>query len=101
MQKRPAPPKIEPWTPTPDEQRDFESGDKTQEWLYSLPKGALDEYRRKWIAAIDCRIAYSAATEQELMSQIKDHELQRAIIRHIPVPSAIRVVHIYHTKYTR
>ena len=94
MQRRPAP-KIEAWTPTPEEQREFEEGDKTQEWLHKLPANALEPYHGKWIAAKGCEIIASAPTHEQLMAAIGDKDSPCVVIEFVRVPRSKGVVYIY------
>ena len=97
QQEQSAPPSIRPWQPTPEEEQDFASGDKTRDWLYSLSGGELRAYEGKWIAARDCRIAATASSEEELLRQISNDDIQRTIVTYVAPPSSKRVVHIYLT----
>src|SRR5438093_929594 len=86
--------KLEPWTPTPDELRDFQDGDRTREWLMSQPSDVIRKFEGKWIAAIDCAIVASADTQEQLYSQLSDPS-PRLIIEFIPRQCAQRIVYIY------
>lgn len=95
MPRQSAPLNIQPWQPTPEEERDFLDGDKTREWLYSLSADDLRPFEGKWIAARDCRVVVEASSEQEVLRQVSDDEIQKTIVVHVPRPTSQRVVHIY------
>jgi hypothetical protein len=82
-------PLIEPWHPTPEEQKVFHATDATFEWLCHLPNELLRQYRGQWVAAKDCRIIAFGQTIEELHTNLGDTDLETVVVMRLERPGRI------------
>jgi hypothetical protein len=79
-------PSIQAWHPSEDEERAFQAGDGTLQWLLDLPCDAIREYAGKWIAAKDRKVVATADSLEGLLRQLEGSDLQSVIVDRIERP---------------
>ena len=74
---------VKKWNPTPRQVEVHRINKPTLDWLFNLTAAEMRPFAGQWVAAQDCRIIASAATEDELAPLIAHLDRATVIVHKI------------------
>jgi hypothetical protein len=88
MIKKSSPPQIEPWHPTPEQEKQIRRTDATFEWLSQQSGEFFLPYAGRYIAARDREIIAAGESDDALIDQLEKDQicLQDVLIHYVRKP---------------